>query len=150
MFMANRTSRFKRTLQVCFYCCFGITSCPNNNLNVPSIKNINCTSSHTTTDDDVYSKIGKKIRQESRFMSGVSNGFTFNNFVVFGVKNHKPFAMSKVFSHHSIITCYSNFKHSWPPPFFYSEYIHQVSLQLAQQVLHKDAFYNNYHFCPRV
>src|SRR5690554_1152704 len=139
MFMANRASRFKRTLQICFYCCFGITSCPNNNLNVPFIKNVNCTSSHTTTDDDVYSTIGKKIRQESRFMSGVSNCFTFNDFVVFGVKNHKPFAMSKVLSHHSVITCYSNSNHFNIPPFFL------ILLQPAQANRHQKVLSCPYH-----
>ena len=41
-----------------------------NYFNVLFIKNLNCTSAHTTTDDDIYTTIGKKIRQESGALSG--------------------------------------------------------------------------------
>src|SRR5690554_1590302 len=95
MFMTNGTSRFKGALQVRFYCCFSITFCSYNNFNVPFIKDLNRTSAHTTADDDINTMIRKEVRQESWFVSGISNGFTFDNFIIFGVKNHEPFAMSK-------------------------------------------------------
>ena len=51
-------------------------------------------------------------------MSGVSNCFTFDNLIIFGVKNHKPFAMPKMLCYHFLFTCYCYFHHCFFLQFF--------------------------------
>ena len=133
MFMANGIGGLKIAFQIRFYGCFCISGSSYYNFNVSFIENLNRTSAHTTTDDNIYTTIGKEIWQESRSMSRVSNGFTFDDLVFFDVENHKPFAMSKVLGHHSVFACYSNFHHFSFPPFVL------IFLQLNSANLHRKA-----------
>src|SRR5574344_1065666 len=133
MLVADGTCCLKLTLQILFYSSFRVTRSSYNNFNVPFIKNLNRTSAHTTADDDIYTAIGKKVRQESRSMSRVSNGFTLDDLIVFSIKNHETFAMSKVLSHHSVFARYCNFHHFSFPPFFL------IFLQPAQANCHRKA-----------